>query len=875
MKTIWGLIGAGVWVLAACGSDSSPGTEAPEPDADAQGAEVTTDEGGDPDGDAGEVSGDADVPEPAERARAFVIEDEADLIAGPRAHGQIGDFRIDNGKVAFVIDGIRETGGYRQRGGHVVDMDLIGSERASGQDLFGEVIFAFGMDTLDPDTAEILSDGSDGGPARIRLSGPSTQNPFAAQAIGAVLANASYGLDVAYDYSLEPGATALRLDIHVENPEPTEIFVDWPIIFANLAFGVVPWVPGAGASSTSGRPLPYLGWVGYGASYGLVAEANDLWAFFNFEGISIAQMDSFVLGAGESRTLTYWYTATEEGSIGLDKLSREVHGTEPVGTLIGEVKLPETLQPEGAWLGVWRDGFAWAWVRVEADRDFRAELPVGTYEVEAFARRHAASERKEVEIAEGGIKELGLELLPAGTLTVRVQDSAGDPVHGRVELFRTGLTPSPFAPESMRIVEGWTGTSAGSAYAAFGEATILLPAGTYEAVASRGFAYTTATEALTVEAGQESEITLVIDQVVDTTGWVSSDFHIHAERSPDSSVPHDIRALQALTTNLDVPIITEHVNVAGLQHAAEHAGIGGLIAGPAGQEITSFAFGHFNAFPLVWDPTRLNFGGIIPYSIRPPEVFQQARDQHAGEVVIQINHPRTFNIGGYFSYVGLDASGPDLVVENQEDWSLNWDTVEVFTKDCDGGQPLQDWIGLRNHGIVRTLASGGDHHRVYQIPGSPRNWIKVPGGLGALLEDEQNLVQPVRDGHLFVSCGPFVRFEAADGTGIGGRTAPNAEGAVVFHAQVQAPPWMSVDEVRLLENGEVVDAVDVSLEGEVVRFDDMFVATPASDAWYVLEVVGSGNNEPIDPNTPYAITNPIEIDVDGDGAWTAPRLQRR
>jgi hypothetical protein len=46
---------------------------------------------------------------------------------------------------------------------------------------------------------------------------------------------------------------------------------------------------------------------------------------------------------------------------------------------------------------------------------------------------------------------------------------------------------------------------------------------------------------------------------------------------------------------------------------------------------------------------------------------------------------------------------------------------------------------------------------------------------------------------------------------------------------------------------------------------------PRADAWYVLEVVGSGGLWPLKPNeTPYAMTNPIEIDQDGDGAWTPP-----
>ena len=88
---------------------------------------------------------------------------------------------------------------------------------------------------------------------------------------------------------------------------------------------------------------------------------------------------------------------------------------------------------------------------------------------------------------------------------------------------------------------------------------------------------------------------------------------------------------------------------------------------------------------------------------------------------------------------------------------------------------------------------------------------------------------------------------------------------------------MTIDRVHLLENGAPEDEVALAEwarpEGlrAGVRFDGELVGRPSADAWYVVEVVGSGGLWPIEPGEdPYALTNPIEVDQDGDGTWTPP-----
>ena len=185
---------------------------------------------------------------------------------------------------------------------------------------------------------------------------------------------------------------------------------------------------------------------------------------------------------------------------------------------------------------------------------------------------------------------------------------------------------------------------------------------------------------------------------------------------------------------------------------------------------------------------------------------------------------------------------------------------------------MADWVGLTNNGYRKTLASGSDVHKESALPGTPRNWIRV--NRTDVIEDAQNLVPAVRNRNMFVSCGPFVRFTATNPDGseveLGQMAGVDAQGEVALNVVVEAPTWIALTEVRLWENGKVIDVVDISEPLEpVVRLVHSFGYTPTSDSWVAIEVIGTGSLWPVDNSTPYALTNPIEIDADGDGSDTS------
>jgi hypothetical protein len=212
----------------------------------------------------------------------------------------------------------------------------------------------------------------------------------------------------------------------------------------------------------------------------------------------------------------------------------------------------------------------------------------------------------------------------------------------------------------------------------------------------------------------------------------------------------------------------------------------------------------------------------------------------------------------------------------------------VFNEGCageDNRRTWLDWVALYDRGVRKTLAGGSDSHSEAEGLGHPRTWIAV--SRQAVEASEQALVGPLAGREAFVSCGPFLRFAATSPgsppVGIGGLASPSEGGEVRLEGVVEAPSWMRVDTVRLLERGvTVVGEVDIAAwsasarpEGlrAGVRWQGEFTVRPTRDTWYVLEVAGSGGLSWVKPGAdPWAMTNPIDVDVDGDGVWTPPGL---
>jgi hypothetical protein len=425
-------------------------------------------------------------------------------------------------------------------------------------------------------------------------------------------------------------------------------------------------------------------------------------------------------------------------------------------------------------------------------------------------------------------------------------------------------------------------------YAMDGTGELVLPAGVCEILASRGIEWTLDRQRIEVPAGGRVELTLEIEPAVDTTGLVGGDFHLHTlthSGHGDSNMPERIVSL--LGEGVDFAVATDHNRNIDYRPTIDSLGAGDHITSMVGNEVSTPA-GHFNAFPL--DAARPPVPSRL--SAAPP-LFRllRAETNDLGVVpIIQVNHPRWEGID-YFSQAELDETTGS---SDSPRWSPDFDAIEVLNENCLWGwadpenspgletgsqthSSMQDWYALLDTGHRAIATGNSDSHSVKaNFAGVPRNYLVSstddPGSI-----DPREMIEALRRGEVVVSSGPIVRASIPDrGLHDDPRMATaDANGDVVIEVEVQAAPWIDVDRIRVIRDGEEIATIPVDDGRDRIRFEDGIRVPMKEDGWIVLLVEGDDSLAPmIDgkkrPVLPVAIVNPFRIDADRDGIWTPP-----
>lgn len=111
------------------------------------------------------------------RAHARIVANRTELVGGPRALGDVGDYLLENDQVRIVIQRPGWSRGFGVYGGSLIDADLRRpseegtSGAGSGFDNFGELFPAFFVQAVDATSVRIVDDGARGGAARIDVTG--------------------------------------------------------------------------------------------------------------------------------------------------------------------------------------------------------------------------------------------------------------------------------------------------------------------------------------------------------------------------------------------------------------------------------------------------------------------------------------------------------------------------------------------------------------------------------------------------------------------------------------------------------------------------------------------------------------------------------
>ena len=415
---------------------------------------------------------------------------------------------------------------------------------------------------------------------------------------------------------------------------------------------------------------------------------------------------------------------------------------------------------------------------------------------------------------------------------------------------------------------------------------VLLPAGAYLVTASRGPEYTRETRVLEITGGENPSLEFRLDKVVDTSGLASIDSHMHTQFSDGGMlIPERLRSV--VGEGVDVAVTADHNIVVDYRPDLEHLGLASDLAIITGTEVTAKTGSiHYNTFPNTVRPGELRNGVIDIEDETPATLFALSRAKNP-ETLIHINHPRYPTLGYFLTYK-LD---PDAAASAEAPFSMDFDVMEAMNGarlEKGNLQSIADWFHILNRGYSVRIVGASDAHGIDGgEPGYARTYVLYDGLKGKDL-DATALVRALKEGRSFVSTGPIVSVRV-NRRGTLGDLIPTKSGGnlgdlvrakggrVKVDIRVSGAPWLDVSEVRLIVNGERRDLLTMELEaGGTLKFKGRALLELEKDAWIAVEVEGrpslypviqqrTGATEAEGAVVPYALTNPVFVDVNGDG----------
>jgi hypothetical protein len=500
-------------------------------------------------------------------------------------------------------------------------------------------------------------------------------------------------------------------------------------------------------------------------------------------------------------------------------------------------------------------------------------LPAGAYT--ARANFFPAVVERTLLVGPGSTGRVELVDPPQGEVRLRLRDREGRPLPGKVSFFGLDGTFSPFF-RTVDPVQGaryWESFK-NSVFPAAEGTNVALPPGRYQVTGSHGPRDSLASAVIEVRAGGTESVELRVDAVVNAPGWIAVDPHVHSLVS-DGSVDVAERVRSLVAEGVDVAIATEHNHPYDWSPTLARLGLQSQLAVIVGAEVTVPDRLDYNSYPMRIDAARPNGGAINARSVDIAGLFAQSRERDPG-VVLQSNHPR----GSEYDYLSWHALDENDAGSVRAGFDLSFDVLEVVNGprlDADQNvKAKRDWLNLLRRGFFRPLVGSSDSHEIDRDePGYSRTWVRYDGPTGSSL-DTRAVVEALRHGRSFASNGPVMAF-TVNGIAGPGDTIAARDGRVSVVIDVHSPAWVRVDEIRLLVNGQerVLDAqllatgparqLRASVELQLDR--DAFLVAQASGKGSMFPVVQAAPEAGV---APYALSNPVFIDVNGNGMFDPP-----
>lgn len=771
---------------------------------------------------------------------------------------EAGDFVLANDRIALIIEDVGDSDLYDRYGGRPVGLARVSGGALAEVADFGEMLFGAGGFLVATESVTVLDDGSDGSSAIVRATGPLTALDFLGDLLPSALRGNFDGLPAAIDYELAPGAERVSVTLTIDST--TTAVSRAPFLMQGFVQGYrMPLWNERGAFD---RIEGDLRWIAFddpvGAAYAWEApEGRRLRLLLNDTGVILVQSGPLAVEGCTRARIPLGSLVVGSRLNGAQAIAWRAEGV-ALRTITGTVREADGSIASGVRVHATSGDRHLTRLLVGDSGAFSIEVPEGDVDLWAYRRGFPLVGPVRAP-ASGGPVEL---VMPAfGTIEVHATESAsGDPVPARVQVFgRDDRPPASFGESGVaggRLDIAFAGAS--------GVVSIRVPPGTHRVVVSRGFEYELVDTRVTVAAGETAVVEAPLTHSVDTVGVMCADYHIHTTRSPDAPDDARFKVLALVADGLELPVRSDHEFVADFEPVVRELGLERFARGLSGEELTTFAYGHFGVFPLPPDPAMPNGGAPRWPGRLPPELFSEVRARPGSPIVI-VNHPRSGgSLGGYFTAAQYD---PITGTVGREDyWDDRLSVIEVFNESSfeqNRNDTVRDWLSMLQRGRRVFAVGSSDSHRLHATPvGYPRTCLQ----LGT---DDPRAVTPaqVRDataaGRSYVSGGIHLEVRGPGGEGPGDTvtgTGPRAQLRVI----VRAATWIDVDSLEVIVDGRTTETIairpeDADPSDPTVRLDAIIEADVApAGSFVIVHVAGSDPLEPVHPGrAPFAVSNPI------------------
>ncbi|MDO8630630.1 MAG: carboxypeptidase regulatory-like domain-containing protein, partial [Phycisphaerales bacterium] len=270
---------------------------------------------------------------------------------------------------------------------------------------------------------------------------------------------------------------------------------------------------------------------------------------------------------------------------------------------------------------------------LDAQGRFSFRLPEGDYHLEFTDPGRAAVQRTVPSTADQ-LFDLEVAMDRMASVEFDIRDEQGRSLPCKAQFHGMDGTKSPnLGPQNRAhgCVDQY--------HSETGRFRVPLPPGKYKIIVTHGIEYSHVEQRIDLRPEESVPVKGTLKRLVDTTGWVSTDYHNHSTPSGDNTCGTDDRIINLAAEHIEFAPTTEHNRLYDWRPHIQKLGLSEFMQTVSGLELTGGG-PHLNSFPFKPEPFKQDNGAPVWH--RDPRISAiTLRDWQGAEPDrwIQINHP--------------------------------------------------------------------------------------------------------------------------------------------------------------------------------------------------------------------------------------------